>query len=321
MWIRWLFLLSLCLLGASPAQAGKIILKVFHAGSLAVPFAAIEKAFEARYPYIDVRRESSGSVKAIRKVTDLGKSCDVIASADYSLIPAMMFPKYADHVYLFARNELVLCYTSLSAGAEEITPYNWFEILARPGVKWGFSNPNMDPCGYRTLIMIALAEEFYQKPLWSELLTPYFSFGYQKNEERILLRVPARLSPRGRKVYLRSKAVELLGLLESGALDYAVEYLSVAKQHGLSYVKLPPEINLGSFNHQSLYQKVAIILGTGRKIFGKAIVYGIAALKVASHPREAKLFESFVLSPEGQKILKSHHHLPLIPPRRIDASL
>ena len=44
---------------------------VFHAGSLAVPFSQIEKAFEAKYPQYDVKREVSGSRKAARKVSDL----------------------------------------------------------------------------------------------------------------------------------------------------------------------------------------------------------------------------------------------------------
>ena len=318
---RFLLVLVVFFWCGSPALAGKVILKVFHAGSLAVPFAAIERAFEARYPHIDVRRESSGSVKAIRKVVDLGKSCDVVASADYSLIPALMFPKYADHVYLFARNELVLCYTPRSRGAEEINAQNWFEILARKGVRWGFSNPNLDPCGYRTLLMIALAEKFYGRPLWQELLAPYLPFEYRKSEGRIFIKVPPRFSPRGQKLYLRPKEVELIGLLESGALDYAVEYLSVARQHGLHYVALPPEINLGSFAHEALYRQVVVTLGTGRKITGKPIVYGIAALKVAPHPEEARLFETFVISPEGQKILEENHHLPFTPPKRIDAGL
>jgi len=38
---------------------------IFHAGSLTVPFAAMEKDFEARYPGVDVQRES-GAVRVWR---------------------------------------------------------------------------------------------------------------------------------------------------------------------------------------------------------------------------------------------------------------
>lgn len=313
----WLVLCFCLLVGVVPARGEKVVLKVFHAGSLSVPFAAIEKAFEAKYPWVDVRRESSGSVKAIRKVTELHKPCDVVASADYSLIPQMMFPKYADHVRLFARNELVLCYTARSKFAEEINADNWFEILARPGVKWAFSNPNLDPCGYRAVMALVLAEAYYKKPLVDRLLKPYLPFDFVRQGEKVTVYVPRDFAPRGGKLLIRPKAVELLGLLESGAIDYAIEYVSVARQHGLKYVTLPPQINLSQTSYQELYRRVRVRLGNGKLISGKPIVYGIAALKMAPHPKEAKLFEDFVTSAEGAALLKRAFQTPVYPTKDI----
>ncbi len=301
----------------SQVWAGRIILKVFHAGSLSVPFGEIEKAFEAKYPWIDVRRESSGSVKAIRKVIDLHKPCDVVASADYSLIPQMMFPVYADHVKLFARNELVLCYTEKSKFAKEINSQNWYEILASDGVKWAFSNPNLDPCGYRAVMCILLAEAYYKKPLAERLLSKYLPFEFHKEGSHLIAIVPESFVPRGRKIFIRPKSVELLGLLESRTIDYAIEYLSVALQHGLKYVKLPPEINLSRVEYATYYSQAMVKLGTGKVVSGKPIVYGIAALKTATHPKEAKLFEDFVTSKEGAQILKTFSQTPIYPAKLI----
>lgn len=50
------------------------------------------------------------------------------------------------------------------------------------------------------------------------------------------------MSHKGRAV--RQKAIELVAMVESGTMDYAFEYKSVAVQHGLKYVELPVEINL-----------------------------------------------------------------------------
>jgi molybdate/tungstate transport system substrate-binding protein len=296
----------------------KTILEVFHAGSLAVPFSKMEAAFEKKYPYIDVRRQPSGSVKAIRKVTDLHKKCDVIAVADYSLIPKMLFPKFADHVKLFARNELVLCYSKNSKYASKINKDNWYKILGKDGVKWGFSNPNDDPCGYRTVISIGLASFYYkQSEIIKQLLGKFTNIKWKQNEDELLFTAPSDLKTKTQKIFIRHKSVELLGLLESGAIDYAFEYKSVALQHKLLFVKFPPQINLGNLKYSSFYKRCKIRLANGKIIRGKPIVYGIAALKNSLHPKEAILWEEFVTSEIGKKILIQCNQTPIFPAKEI----
>jgi ABC-type molybdate transport system substrate-binding protein len=56
---------------------------IFHAGSLKVPFAEIEKRFEKKYPAIDVVREFGGSTKMARMITEKNKAADIMASADF----------------------------------------------------------------------------------------------------------------------------------------------------------------------------------------------------------------------------------------------
>ena len=71
----------------------KTVLKVVPAGSLLQPFDEVEKAFEAQHPDIDIQVEGHGSIQAIRQVTDLHRPVDVVAVADASLIPDLMFRK------------------------------------------------------------------------------------------------------------------------------------------------------------------------------------------------------------------------------------
>jgi len=99
-------------------------LAILHAGSLKIPFAKLEEVFEAAHPGIDVQCEAAGSAATIRKVTELHKEADVVASADYSLIPSMMYPEYADWYLQFARNQIVLVYTGESKYAGEINASN-----------------------------------------------------------------------------------------------------------------------------------------------------------------------------------------------------
>ena len=90
-------------------------------------------------------------------------------------------------------------------------------------------------------------------------------------------------------------------------------------QHGLKYIELPDAINLSSIEKKDFYAKCKIKLANGKVIKGKPIVYGIAALKDAPHPKEAKLWEDFVTSEEGKKILEDCYQTPIYPTKVIKA--
>jgi len=145
------------------AELGEKLI-IFHAGSLTVPFERMEREFEARYPKVDILREPAGSIRCARKITDLKKPCDIMVSADYAIIDRLLIPKYADWNVCFASNQIVLCYTDKSRYAKEINRENWYKILATRDVVWGHADPNVDPCGYRALMVLQLAEKFYEKP-------------------------------------------------------------------------------------------------------------------------------------------------------------
>jgi len=101
---------------------------IFHAGSLTLPFAKMEEEFEEIYPGVDILREPAGSIRCIRKVTELKKPCDIIASADYALIDRFLVPQFASWNILFATNQIVLCYTGKSRYADVINRENWYKI-------------------------------------------------------------------------------------------------------------------------------------------------------------------------------------------------
>ncbi len=275
---------------------GKLVM--FHAGSLSVPFEAMEKAFEAKYPKVDLQREAAGSQACARKITDLKKPCDIMASADYKVIDKLLIPNNADWNIRFATNQLVLCYTDKSKFAGEVNAKNWYEILQKKGVVWGHSDPNLDPCGYRSLMVLQLAEKYYKMPgLFDKMIA-------NRPKENV-----------------RPKSVELVSLLQTGNMDYAWEYLSVAVQHGLKYIVLPDEINLGNYKHDKFYQQ-ALVQVTGKKpgtfmdMKGDSVTYGITVLKDAPNKEAAIAFLKYMLDPQGGlKILKDQGQPPFIPCR------
>ncbi|MFH2093098.1 MAG: tungstate ABC transporter substrate-binding protein WtpA [Pseudomonadota bacterium] len=271
-------------------------LTIFHAGSLTVPFEKIEKAFEAQYPDVDVQRESGGSTKMARMISEVGKPADIMASADYKVIDSNLIPMFATWNVRFASNQLVLCYTDQSRDADQITDKNWYEILQKKQVTWGHSDPNLDPCGYRSIMVLQLAEKFYNIPgLYQRLI-----------DNRPLKNV-------------RPKSVELVNLLKTGHMDYAWEYLSVAIQHELKFIALDDHINLGNYMHDDFYKQAQVKV-TGKKPDtwvtqeGQSCTYGITMIKDAPNPEAAKAFLRFLLSAEnGLKTLKEMGQPPFIP--------
>jgi molybdate/tungstate transport system substrate-binding protein len=276
--------------------AEKII--IFHAGSLTVPLAKIEKDFEAANPGIDVLREAGGSTKMARMISELGKPADIMASADYQVIDKALIPGHADWNIRFATNQLVLCYTDKSRYADEVNADNWYQILARKDVVWGHSDPNLDPCGYRSLMVLQLAEKYYNDTgLYDRLIA-------NRPEKNV-----------------RPKSVELVSLLKTGNMDYAWEYLSVAVQHELKYVKLDDHINLGNYKYDPFYAQAQVKV-TGKKPgtwitrTGKSCTYGITQVKNAPNPDGATRFLEYMLAADGGlKVLEEMGQPPFVPCR------
>jgi molybdate/tungstate transport system substrate-binding protein len=269
-------------------------LQIYHAGSLTIPFDEISDAFNEIYPDVEILAEAAGSATTIRKVTELGKECGVIGSADYTLIPDLMYPDYADWYIIFASNQMCLTYTDSSAYADEINSDNWYEVLQREGVTYGRSDPDQDPCGYRTLMVWQLAEIHYDATgLYDSL------FGAEGD-------------------WMRPKSVDLIALLESGDLDYAFEYTSVAAQHSLNYVSLPSEINLADTAFTDFYAQAEVeIAGTepGETLImtGSAIVYGVTIPSNFQRMDLAIAWIDFLLSADGMAIMEANGQPPIVP--------
>ncbi|ABA89324.2 tungstate/molybdate ABC transporter, periplasmic tungstate/molybdate-binding protein [Syntrophotalea carbinolica DSM 2380] len=287
----------LCIMQAGvvfAAPTGKLI--IFHAGSLTVPFAAMEKAFEARYPEVDVQRESGGSTRMARLISEVGKPADLMASADFQVIDHSLIPALADFNIRFATNELVLTYSEHSKFADQINQDNWFEVLGRPGVVWGHSDPNIDPGGYRSLMAIQLAEKYYRQPGL-----------YQ----RLLANRP--------KENLRDKSVSLTSMVQNGDMDYAWAYRSIALQHHLKFVTLDEHVNLAKLAHDDFYGEVSVRVtgerpGTFIDRKGRFVAYGTTMLKDAPNREAAEAFLAYLLDPQGgQKILQQYGQPPFKP--------
>ena len=314
-WSAMACMLALALLAGCVDQRETGTLMVFHAGSLAVPLREVEREFERAHPGIDVQYESYGSAEAIRQITEGGRKGDVLASADYSLIPDMMYDEYADWLVRFATNDVVLAYNpEKSRYADEITTENWYDILRRDDVTFGFSNPNLDPCGYRSLMVCQLAELYYDdSEILDDLIISHTAISVEENGD-YMIKVPEDPEPDTEKVTIKPKEAELTSLVETGALDYYFIYRSVAVQSGLGFVDLPKEIDLSSVKYKDEYRRVKVETADGKVNMGMPIVYGITVPKNAESPELGLEFVQFVIGEEGQSIFARNGQPPITPP-------
>ena len=263
------------------------ILTIFAAGTLAAPFHAVDEAFTKAHPGTSVQAQFGGSVKMVKQITELHEHADIVAVADYSVIPKYLFgaagsQRYAEWYVGFVGNAMTFVYTDRSKGAADITAQNWYDVLARPGVQIGRSNPDTDPSGYQTVQMLELAQRYYRKP------------GLARS---ILANAPPS--------NMRDTETELIGALESGQIDYLAIYRSDAKQHGFKYLRLPAAIDLSSPSEAGTYAAATAHTANGT-LPARPIIYALTIPRGAQSAQLATAYLQFLLGPAGRAIMASY---------------
>ena len=227
---------------------------VFAAASLARPLRVLGDSF-ARRTNVQVLAELGGSLEHSRKLTELGRLPDVLMLVDDTVIAALV-PSYLDWYVRFATNRMAVAYTTRSKYADSITVDNWWQILSRPDVRVARADSSTAPAGRHALTVFDRAASFYKQPGLSQILRS---------------RSPAR--------YIRPNATEIAALLETGEVDYLIEYESVARQYDFRFVSLPAEL-------------------------APPILYGLAVPRQATRAADGLRFATFTLSRDGQQILR-----------------
>ncbi len=261
-------------------------IRLFNAASIARPLRVLADSFTARTG-VKVLQENQSSLELARKLTEFNDIPDVLALADYQLFPKLLAPKFVDGWWLFARNRLVLAYTEKSHHQDLLLNDGWRNVVTRPDVEVGRSDPNTDPSGYRTLMAFQLAELHYGEAGLADRL---LAGAAEKN--------------------VRPREAEQVGMLQAGELDYIWTYENLARGAGLKIAVLPSEIDLGNAADSTLYATVSVRVagkqrGDSVTFHGEPILYGIAVPLAAPDSTVAHQFLSFVLSADGQRILRA----------------
>ncbi|WP_267640918.1 extracellular solute-binding protein [Haloarchaeobius amylolyticus] len=266
---------------------------IFHAGSLAAPFGDAEEPFEEQQD-ADVVREAKGSVGSTRKITEQGKSAEVLGVSDFRLIRDMVLPDYGEWYSIFATNSMAIAYTDESTGADEFSTETWWEVLTRDDVTFAHSDPAVDPNGYRSRMAMKLgAIEFEGERLYD---------GSTRDALIEQSNIPS------------GTETELIAQLESGELDYAWQYTSAGASHDVNVIELQPAVNLAVADqkHARHYAKATVEAG-GNTYTGAPIAYGLTVPGVAENPDLGAQWVEFMASEEGKGILEDNGFSPVSP--------
>ncbi|HYO05769.1 MAG TPA: extracellular solute-binding protein [Phototrophicaceae bacterium] len=267
---------------------GKVF--VVYAGSLIKIFEdVIGPAFHKETGYTFVG-EGKGSVHAANMIKDGFRNPDVFVSAGANPILKLMDnkPSLAEWLLEFGSAEIVISYSTNSPYYDYFEKSRkgeipWHEVLSKQGLKFGRTDPELDPKGYYAIMTANLANFYYNDTSIKERI-----LGEDRNPKQIF---PEEI---------------LKTILESGQLDAVVSYKHEAVSRGLPYITLPKEINLGDPSLSAFYKKANYTSESGQNtIYGEPIYFSITIPKKAKNIDSAISFVEFILSENGSQILEN----------------
>lgn len=267
----------------------KLVFRVLHAGALHRVVGNCLEIFAKQHPEISLEMECTGSRDGARRVL-AGEQYDVIALADQALFAELLYPDLVENYFAFATDQIVIGYDQFSRYSKEINQDNWLDILLRPEVTFARSDHNLDPCGYRTLMVWQLAERFYNRP-------GFFT----------------KINTQCQTIY--PKSIDLAEAILKGRVDYAFLYSSEAKLLGFTYITLPSQVNLSNPAHADEYDQAAVTVeskkpGQNIIIHGRPIEFAVGIPQKALHKKLALDFVNLLTGPDGSLIIEKAGLIP-----------
>ena len=273
------------------------VVYVMYAGSLVNIFEnEIKLAFQNLTGYNFIG-EGKGSVQISNMILDGFRKPDIFVSADTTPIERLINHSLplANWLVKFGSAELVIAYNPRSPFAPELLKASngeipWYKILQKEGLKFGRTDPELDPKGYYTIIAAKLANIYYNDSTIKDKI-----LGEDRNKEQIF---PEEI---------------LKSILDSGQIDATAAYKHEAIAKGLPYITLPDQINLSEPNYTNFYNKIYYKLGTGETISGNPIFFSFTIPNTVENIEGAMSFVKFLLSENGKKILEKIGLSPIEP--------
>jgi molybdate/tungstate transport system substrate-binding protein len=299
--IRWVAIATKDLLQQQISfNQGKVF--VMYAASLIKTFENIFGPSFQKETGFTYEGEARGSVQVANMIIDGLREPDVFVSAGAIPIMKLMnnssddinnssndddkFSILAQWLVKFASAELVIAYSPNSRFYDDfqkarIGEIAWYEVLSKESLRFGRTDPELDPKGYYMVISAKLSNIYYNDSTIKQRI-----LGNDRN--------PRQIFPEE----------TLKTILEQGQLDAVAAYKHEAVARGLPYIILPSEINLADPAFSDFYRLASYTLGTGQAVFGEPIYFSFTIPETVKNLNGAISFANFLLSIKGKDILE-----------------
>jgi molybdate/tungstate transport system substrate-binding protein len=260
-------------------------LDVAYAGSMGSMMEGPIKAAAASMG-IEMRGRAQGSDALAQLIVSGSIPVDVFIPVTPGPMNTVLKAGKAQHAAPIARTEMVIAYSQKSSFAAAFASQPWYEVLQRPGVRFGRTDPATDPQGRNIVFTMQLAETYYKQPGLAKKI-----LGDTVNASQIF----------------SEPSVE--ARLQSGELDAASAYKTQPGPFNIPFVRLPEEINLGNASMNATYQTASFDLN-GKTYHPQPLVYYAATITGSPHAERAAAFVQWFSSPPAQAILRKYAYDP-----------
>ena len=286
--------LSVLLLCGSPtaAQAGQSQgsgpVNVMYAATLVGTFENhVGPAFDDATGF-QFQGEGKGSIALANLIKSEVRTPDIYVSADPSVNQILQGPANGNFVSWwvpFATTEMVIAWSPQSKFAADFDAAKagtrTFEsVLEEPGLRFGRTDPGIDPKGYRTVFLFQLDEQRIGDSTLSRNI-----LGEPENPSQLFLEE------------------QLVARLQTGELDAGAFFEVEAIEAGLPYLTLPSEINQGDVSLADHYATATYTIDQGTTYTGSPIVYTLTIPSTVRNRPGALAFAQFLLGEQGQAVL------------------
>jgi molybdate/tungstate transport system substrate-binding protein len=275
---------------ASPARAQALTsLDVAYAGSMGSMMEGPIKTGAAQTLQIDMHGRAQGSDALAKLIVAGSIAADVFIPVTPGPMMTVLKGGKASLATPVARTEMVIAYSPRGKYARQFADAAaagrgamlWWQILQQRDLRFGRTDPIVDPQGRNIIFTLQLAEAFYKQPGLAQSI-----LGQTINPAQIFSEptVEARL--------------------QSGELDAAAAYKIQPGAFNLPFVSLPAEINLGSDAMRDRYAQQSLEIG-GVTRRPEPLVYYAAVLDASVHKERAVAFVDW-LKGGGQAIFRRY---------------